>query len=87
MRLRALTGLESDKLRAEFDDLMKTIEYLEGLLANDELLMQVVKDELLEVKEKFGDPRRTEIVFSSEEFNPEDFYADDEMIITISSSA
>ena len=84
MRLRALTGLESDKLRAEFDELMKTIQYLEGLLADDNLLMQVVKDELLEVKEKFGDPRRTEIVFSSEEFNPEDFYADDEMIITIS---
>lgn len=84
MRLRALTGLESDKLRAEFDELMKTIQFLEGLLADDNLLMQVVKDELLEVKEKFGDPRRTEIVFSSEEFNPEDFYADDEMIITIS---
>lgn len=84
MRLRALTGLESDKLRAEFDELMKTIQYLEGLLADDNLLMQVVKDELLEIKEKFGDPRRTEIVFSSEEFNPEDFYADDEMIITIS---
>ena len=84
MRLRALTGLESDKLRAEFDELMKTIQYLEGLLADDNRLMQVVKDELLEVKEKFGDPRRTEIVFSSEEFNPEDFYADDEMIITIS---
>ena len=84
MRLRALTGLESDKLRAEFDELMKTIQYLEGLLADDNLLMQVVKDELLEVKEKFGDPRRTEIVFSSEEFNHEDFYADDEMIITIS---
>lgn len=84
MRLRALTGLESDKLRAEFDELMKTIQYLEGLLADDNLLMQVVKDELLEVREKFGDPRRTEIVFSSEEFNPEDFYADDEMIITIS---
>ena len=84
MRLRALTGLESDKLRAEFDELMKTIQYLEGLLADDNLLMQVVKDELLEVKEKFGAPRRTEIVFSSEEFNPEDFYADDEMIITIS---
>ena len=84
MRLRALTGLESDKLRAEFDELMKTIQYLEGILADDNLLMQVVKDELLEVKEKFGDPRRTEIVFSSEEFNPEDFYADDEMIITIS---
>lgn len=84
MRLRALTGLESDKLRAEFDELMKTIQDLEGLLADDNLLMQVVKDELLEVKEKFGDPRRTEIVFSSEEFNPEDFYADDEMIITIS---
>ena len=84
MRLRALTGLESDKLRAEFDELMKTIQYLESLLADDNLLMQVVKDELLEVKEKFGDPRRTEIVFSSEEFNPEDFYADDEMIITIS---
>ncbi len=84
MRLRALTGLESDKLREEYDGLMQTIEYLQGLLADDNLLMQVVKEELLEVKEKYGDKRRTEIIFSSEEFNPEDFYADDEMIITIS---
>lgn len=84
MRLRALTGLESDKLRAEFDEVTQTIAYLEGLLADDELLMQVVKEELIEVKKRFLDERRTEIVFSSEEFNPEDFYADDEMIITIS---
>ncbi len=84
MRLRALTGLERDKLRAEYEEIEKTIRRLEELLSNDDLLMELIKEELLEIKEKYGDERKTEIVFSSEEFNPEDFYADDEMIITIS---
>ena len=84
MRLRQLTGLMQEQLHAEYDEVMKQIAYLEEVLSNDELCRKVVKDELLEVKEKYGDPRRSEIVYSSEEFNPEDFYADDEMIITIS---
>lgn len=84
MRLRALTGLERDKLKAEYAEIMATIEYLEGLLADRALRMGVVRDELIEIKEKFGDERRSEIVYAAEEFNPEDFYADDEMVITIS---
>ena len=84
MRLRQLTGLMQDQLHAEYDEVMKQIAYYEEILANEELCRKVMKDELLEVKEKYGDPRRSEIVYSSEEFNPEDFYADDEMIITIS---
>ncbi len=84
MRLRQLTGLEQDKLRKEHEDLLAEIERLKGILANVEQRMEIIKNELLEVKAKFGDQRRTEIVYSSEEFNPEDFYADDEMIITIS---
>ena len=84
MRLRQLTGLMQDQLHAEYDEIMKQIAYYEEILANDELCRKVMKDELIEVKEKYGDPRRSEIVYSSEEFNPEDFYADDEMIITIS---
>lgn len=84
MRLRQLTGLMQDQLHAEYEELEKQIEYLNRILADDELCKQVIKDELLEVKEKYGDERRTEIVYSSEEFNPEDFYADDEMVITIS---
>ena len=84
MRLRQLTGLMQDQLHAEYDEVMKQIAYYEEILANEELCRQVMKDELIEVKEKYGDPRRSEIVYSSEEFNPEDFYADDEMIITIS---
>ena len=84
MRLRQLTGLEQDKLHAEFEEIMKQIEYFNSILSNDDLCMNVIKDELLEIKNKFGDGRRSEIVYSSEEFNPEDFYADDEMIITIS---
>lgn len=84
MRLRALTGLERDKLKAEYEELEKRIDYLESILADSALLMGVVKEELLEIREKHGDERRSEIVFSSEEFNPEDFYADEEMIITIS---
>ena len=84
MRLRQLTGMEQDKLRAEFEELMKRIENLKEILDKVELRMQIVKDELIEVKDKYGDERRSEIVYSSEEFNPEDFYADDKMIITIS---
>lgn len=84
MRLRQLTGLMQDQLHAEYEELMKQIAYLEEILVNDELCRKVIKDELLEVKDKYNDPRRSEIVYASEEFNPEDFYADDEMIITIS---
>lgn len=84
MRLRQLTGLEQDKLRAEYEDLLKLIDRLKDILANIELRMQIIKDELTEIKSKYGDKRRSEIVYSSEEFNPEDFYADDEMIITTS---
>ncbi len=84
MRLRQLTGMEQDKLRAEYEELMKQIEHLKEILDTVELRMQIIKDELLEIKNKYGDERRTEIVYSSEEFNPEDFYADDEMVITIS---
>ena len=84
MRLRALTGLERGKLLAERDELEKLIAHLTEVLANVGLQMQIIKDELLEMKEKYGDERRSEIVYASEEFNPEDFYADDDMVITIS---
>jgi DNA gyrase subunit A len=84
MRLRQLTGLEQEKLRAEYDEVMKLIEYLRNVLADVNLQMQIIKDELVEIREKFGDERRTEIIPNAEEFNPEDFYADDEMVITIS---
>lgn len=84
MRLRQLTGLMQDQLHAEYDEVMKQIAYLESILADDEVCRKVIKDELLEVRAKYGDERRSEIVYSSEEFNPEDFYADDQMIITIS---
>ena len=84
MRLRQLTGLMQDQLHAEYEEIMKQIAYLESILADDEVCRKVMKDELLEVKAKYGDVRRSEIVYSSEEFNPEDFYADDQMIITIS---
>ena len=84
MRLRQLTGLLQDQLHAEYDELMKQISYYEEILVNDELCKKVIKDELEEVKAKYGDSRRSEIVYASEEFNPEDFYADDEMVITIS---
>ena len=84
MRLRQLTGLMQDQLHAEYEDLMKQIAYFEEILVNEELCKKVIKDELIEVKEKYGDKRRSEIVYASEEFNPEDFYADDEMVITIS---
>ncbi|WP_291584790.1 DNA gyrase subunit A [Bacteroides sp.] len=84
MRLRQLTGLMQDQLHAEYEEIMNLIAYLESILADDEVCRKVVKDELIEVKAKYADERRSEIVYSSEEFNPEDFYADDEMIITIS---
>jgi DNA gyrase subunit A len=84
MRLRQLTGLEQDKLRAEYKEIMDLIDYLKSVLADEALQMKIIKDELLEIKEKYGDDRRSEIVPNAEEFNPEDFYADDEMVITIS---
>ena len=84
MRLRQLTGLEQDKLRAEFEEIEKLIAYLNEILSNEDVCMKVVKDELQEIKDKYGDARKTEIVYASEELNPEDFYSDDEMIITIS---
>ncbi len=84
MRLRQLTGLEQDKLRAEYGEVQKLIEYLKKLLGDEALQMQIIKDELIDVKEKYGDKRRTQIVPAAGEFNPEDFYADDEMVITIS---
>ncbi|MBR6287003.1 MAG: DNA gyrase subunit A, partial [Bacteroidaceae bacterium] len=84
MRLRQLTGLQQEQLRGEYEDLQQKIAYFKQILSDDELCMKVVKDELIEVKEKFGDERRTQIVLSSEEFNPEDMYADDPMVITIS---
>jgi DNA gyrase subunit A len=84
MRLRQLTGMEQDKLRAEYQEVLALIEHLKEILANVELRMEIITNELLEIKQKYGDVRRTEIVYASEEFNPEDFYSDDEMIITIS---
>ncbi len=84
MRLRQLTGLMQEQLHAEYEEVMKQIAYYEEILSNEELCKKVIKDELVEVKEKYGDARRSEIVYSSEEFNPEDFYADDQMVITIS---
>jgi len=84
MRLRQLTGLEQEKLRAEYAEIMALIEYLKSVLASVELQMKIIKEELLEIKEKYGDKRRTEIIPNAEEFNPEDFYADEEMVITIS---
>ena len=84
MRLRQLTGLEREKLENEHAELERQINYFQDVLASEQLQMQIIKDELIEIKAKYGDERRTEIVYSSEEFNPEDFYADDDMVITIS---
>ncbi|HET6560032.1 MAG TPA: DNA gyrase subunit A [Prolixibacteraceae bacterium] len=84
MRLRQLTGLEQDKLHQEYKDILAQIEYLKSVLADINLRMEIIKEELLEIKAKYGDERKTEIVPNAEEFNPEDFYADDEMVITIS---
>ena len=84
MRLRQLTGLEREKLQNEYDELMKFIRYCEDVLANESMQLGIIKDETMEMKEKYGDERRTEIALSSEEFNPEDFYADEDVVITIS---
>ncbi len=84
MRLQKLTGLERDKLKSDYEDLMKLITHLKEILSDKSLRMQIVKDELIEVKEKYNDERRTEIQYSSEEFNPEDFYANEDVVITIS---
>jgi DNA gyrase subunit A len=84
MRLAQLTNIQQEKLHQEYEELERRIAYFEQVLSDDELCKKVIKDELLEVKEKYGDERRSEIQLSSEEFNPEDFYADDEVVITIS---
>jgi DNA gyrase subunit A len=84
MRLQKLTGLERDKVKEEYQELQKLIEYLKSILESEELRMQIIKEELIEVKETYGDERRTEIVPDEGEFNPEDFYADEDMVITIS---
>ncbi|MFP4025550.1 MAG: DNA gyrase subunit A [Thiohalospira sp.] len=84
MRLQKLTGLERDKIKEEYAELQKLIEYLKSVLDSEELRMQIIKDELLEIKEVYGDERRTEIVPDEGEFNPEDFYADEDMVVTIS---
>ena len=84
MRLAQLTGLNQEKLHAEFDDLMEKIKYYNQILTDDALCRKVMKDELIEIKDQFGDERRTEILPSAEEFNAEDFYADDEVVVTIS---
>jgi DNA gyrase subunit A len=84
MRLRQLTGLEQDKLHAEYDEVQKLITHLKDILDDEGLRMQVIKDELIDIRDKYGDKRRSEIIFASEEMNPEDFYANDEMVITIS---
>ncbi len=84
MRLRQLTNLEQDKLHAEMEELMKTIEHLEEILNNPDVCRKVIEDELIEVRDKYGDERRTQIEYSAEEMNAEDFYPDDPMIITIS---
>jgi len=84
MRLRALTGLERDKVKAEYDELEKRVEYLQRLLGDEGMQYEVIKEELLEVKQKYGDARRTEIIPDAQEFVAEDFYADDAVVITIS---
>ncbi len=84
MRLRQLTGLEQDKLRSEYEEITKQIEYYKSVLADVNIRMSIIKDELQEIKDKFGDERRTEVIPNAEEFNPEDFYADEDMVITIS---
>ena len=84
MRLRQITGLMQDKLHEEYDALMRQIDFFHKILSEDAVCVQVIKDELIEIRDKYGDERKTQIIYSSEEFNAEDFYADDEMIITIS---
>ena len=84
LRLQRLTGLERDKIHQEYEDLCKHIEWLKEVLANEPIRMGIIKDELIEIRSAYGDARKTEIVHAAEEFNPEDFYADDDMVITIS---
>jgi len=84
MRLRQLTGLERENIRNEYQELIKLIEHLKSILSSKELRMQIIKDELLYIKDKYGDERRSEIIYASEDFNPEDFYADEDVVITIS---
>ncbi len=84
MRLRQLTNMDQNKLHDEYNEVMELIKRYKEILSDEVVCMQVVKDELIEIKEKYGDERKTDIVYASEEFNAEDFYADDEMIITIS---
>ena len=84
MRLAQLTNIQQEKLHQENEELQRKIEYYNQILSDEELCKQVIKDELVEVKEKYGTERRSEILLSKEEFNPEDFYADDEVVITIS---
>ena len=84
MRLRQLTGLEQEKLHAEYEELIKTIEHLKSILENEWMRMDIIKEELAQLKVSYPEGRRTEIVPNAEEFNPEDFYADEEMLITIS---
>jgi len=84
MRLRQLTGLEQDKLHAEYEEVQRLIADLKDILSNEDHLMRIIKEELIEIRDKYGDERKTAIEYATEEFNPEDFYADDEMIITIS---
>jgi len=84
MRLRQLTGLEQNKLHSEYDEVQKLIAELKDILENEEHLMKIIQAELIEIRDKYGDKRKTDIIFSTEDFNPEDFYADEEMIITIS---
>lgn len=84
MRLRSLTNMSQEELHAEYEELLKQIEFLNSVLSDDSVCRKVIEDELRETREKYGDSRRTDIVYASEEFNAENFYADDEMIITIS---
>ncbi|MDE6085393.1 MAG: DNA gyrase subunit A, partial [Muribaculaceae bacterium] len=84
MRLKQLTGLEQDKLQKEFDEIQKEIERLREILENDAVCRQIIKDELIEIRDTYGDKRATEIDYTAGDFNAEDFYADDDMIITIS---
>lgn len=84
MRLQSLTGMERDKIKEEYDELLKLIAHLKDILADENLRMDIIKEELIQIRDKYGDERRTEIIYNSEELNPEDFYADEEVVITIS---
>lgn len=84
MRLQRLTGLERDKIKLEFEELMKTIEYLESILNNEDLRMQIIKDELIEIRDKYGDERRTDIIYASADFRIEDMIPNEEVVVTIS---